>query len=55
MAKEVAKAKKQASYSLSVEETPARFTKELTEVYRDYRMVTWAEALNLAGVPVDYE
>ena len=32
LAKEVAKAEKQASYTLSVEETQARFTKELVEV-----------------------
>ena len=55
MAKEAAEAEKQSSYTLGVEETQAWLTEELAEVYRDYRMVTWAEALNLAGVPVDYE
>ena len=38
-----------------MEETQAKLTEELAEVCRDYRMVTWAEALNLARVLVDSE
>ena len=49
--KEAAEAEKRASYALGVEETQARLTKKLVEVCRDYCNVTWAEALNLAGVP----
>ena len=36
-----------------MEETQARLTEELAEVCRDYCNVTWDEALNVAGVPVD--
>ena len=55
MAKEAAKAKKQASCLLDVEETQAKLTEELAEVCKDYYNVTWAEALNLATVPADSE
>ena len=53
LAKEAVEAKRQASYALGVEETQARLTEELAEVCRDYCNVTWDEALNVAGVPVD--
>ena len=46
-------AEKQASYLLSIEETPVRLTEELAEVCNDYCNVTWDEALNVAGVLVD--
>ena len=36
-----------------MEETQIRLTKELSEVCRDYRNVTWDRALSVAGVPVD--
>ena len=55
LAREAVEAEKQSSYALGVEETQAKLTEELVEVCRDYRMVTWAEALNLARVPVDSE
>ena len=55
MAKEAAEVGKQASYTLNVVETQARFIEELAEVCRDYWMVTWAEAFNLAGIPADSE
>ena len=55
LAREAVEAEKQASYALGVEETQAKLTEELAEVCRDYRMVTWAETLNLARVPVDSE
>ena len=55
MAKEAIEAEKQVSYTLGMEETQARLTEELAKVCRDYCMVTWAEALNLARVPVDSE
>ena len=55
LAREAVEAEKQASYALGVEETQAKLTEELAEVCRDYRMVTWAEALNLARVPVNSE
>ena len=55
MAKEVTEAEKQTSYALGVEETQAKLTEELAEVCKNYYNVTWAEALNLAGVPTDSE
>ena len=55
LAKEALKAKRQAAYALDVEETQARLTEELAEACRDYCDATWAEALNIAGVPVDSE
>ena len=55
MAKEAIEAEKQASYALGMEETKARLIEELAKVCRDYCMVTWAEALNLATVPADLE
>ena len=36
-----------------MEETEARLTKELSEVCRDYCSISWAQALNAAGVPAD--
>ena len=55
MAKEAVEVGKQASYALNVEETQARFTEELAKVCRDYWMVIWADAFNLAGIPIDSE
>ena len=55
MANEAIEAEKQVSYTLGMEETQARLTEELAKVCRDYCMVTWAEALNLATVPTDLE
>ena len=55
MAKQAIEAEKQASYALGMEETQARLIEELAKVCRDYCMVTWAEALNLATVPTDLE
>ena len=55
LAKEAAEAEKQVAYTLCVEETQARLTGELAEACRDYCDATWAEALNIAGVPADSE
>ena len=54
LAKEAAEAEKRAAYQLGVEETEARLTKELLEVCRDYCSITWSQALNAVGVPVDF-
>ena len=55
LAKEALEAEKQAAYTLGVEETQARLIEELAEACRDYYDVTWAEALNIVGVPTDPE
>ena len=55
MAEEAAKASRQASYNLEVEESEIRLIEELAEVCRDYCKEMWVEALNLAGVPADSE
>ena len=47
--KEVAKAEKQASYALGVEETQSRLTEEFSSVARDYCDITWEKALDAAG------
>ena len=53
LAREAAEVEKQASYILDVEETQAKLTEELVEACKDYSNVTWDEAFNVAGVPVD--
>ena len=50
--KEAAEAEKQTIYTLRVEETQARLTKELSTVCREYRGISWGKALDAAGVPV---
>ena len=52
LVKEATEAKKQAAYTLGVEETQARLTKELTTVCRDYCSISWGKALDAAGVSV---
>ena len=51
--KEAAKAEKQASYALGVQETQSRLTEEFSAVARDYCDITWDKALDAAGVPAD--
>ena len=52
LVKEAAEAKKQATYTLGVEETQARLTEELFAVCREYCGISWGKALDAAGVPV---
>ena len=52
LVKEAAEAKKQAAYTLGVEETQARLIEELTAVCRDYCSISWGKALDAVGVPV---
>ena len=54
LAKEVAKVEKRAAFQLSVEKTQVRLAKELLEICRDYCIVIWGKALNVAGVPADF-
>ena len=53
LAKEATEAEKRAAYQLGVGEKEARLTEELSEVCRDYCNISWAQALNATGVPVD--
>ena len=53
LAREATEVERQASYALGVEETHVRLIEELAEICRDYCNMTWDEALNVAGVPVD--
>ena len=48
--KEAAEAKKQAAYTLGVEETQARLIEELSVVCREYCSTFWGKALNVVGV-----
>ena len=52
LAKEAAAAKKQAVYTLGVEETQARLTEELSAVCKEYYGISWAKTLDAIGVPV---
>ena len=53
LVKEAAEAKKKAFYQIGAEETEARLSEELPEVCRDYCNISWAQALNAAGIPAD--
>ena len=51
--KEAAEAKKQATYTLGVQETQGRLTEEFSTVTRDYCDISWGKALDVAGVTAD--
>ena len=53
LVKEAVEAEKRATNQLGVEETEARLSEELPEVCRDYCNISWAQALNAAGIPAD--
>ena len=53
LVKEAIEAKKQASYTLGVEETQVILTEEFSAVCRDQCDISWGKALDVAGVPVD--
>ena len=55
LVKEAAEAEKQAAYTLGVEETQARLTEEFSTVCRDYCDISWGKALNVDGVPMDFD
>ena len=51
--REAAKAEKKASHQLGIQETEARLSEKILEVCRDYCSVSWAHALDAAGIPAD--
>ena len=53
LAREVAEAEKKISYQLGAEETEARLSEEIPEVCREYCCISWAHALDAAGVPAN--
>ena len=53
LAKGAAEAKKQAAYTLGVEETQAKLTKEFSLVCMEYCDISWDKALYAAKVPMD--
>ena len=55
LVKEAVEAEKQAAYTLGIEETQARLTEEFSIVCRDYCDISWGKALDVAGVPVDFD
>ena len=55
LAKEAVEAEKQAAYTLGVEETQARLTEEFSSVCREYCGISWGKALDVAGVPVEFD
>ena len=53
--REAAEAKKKAAYQLGAEATEAKLSEEIPEVCRDYCSISWAHALDAAGIPADSE
>ena len=51
--REAAEAEKKAAHQLGIQETEARLSEEIPEVCRDYCSISWAYALDAAGIPVD--
>ncbi|XP_050268146.1 uncharacterized protein LOC126712740 [Quercus robur] len=51
--REAIEAEKEAARQLGAEETEARLSEEIPEVCRDYCSISWAHALDAAGVPAD--
>ena len=51
--REVVEAEKKASHQLGIQETEARLSEEIPEVCRDYCSISWARALDAAGIPAD--
>ena len=51
--REATEAEKNAARQLGAEETEARLSEEIPEVCRDYCSISWARALDAAGVPAD--
>ena len=51
--REAAEAEKKASHQLGIQETEARLSEEILEVCRDYYSISWAHALDAAGIPAD--
>ena len=53
LTREAAEAEKKASYQLGAEETEARLSEEIPEVCKEYCSISWAHALDAAGIPAD--
>ena len=51
--REATEAEKNASRQLGAQETEDRLSEEIPEVCRDYCSISWAHALDAAGVPAD--
>ena len=50
---EAAEAEKKAAHQLGIQETKARLSEEIPKVYKDYYSISWAHALDAAGIPAD--
>ena len=53
LVREAVEAEKKASYQLGAEETEAKLSEELPKVCKDYYSISWAHALDAAGVPTN--
>ena len=51
--REAAEAEKKAAYQLGAKETEARLSEEISEVCGDYCSISWAHALDAAGIPAN--
>ena len=53
LAREANEAEKKAAYQLGVGKTEARLSEEISKLCRDYCSISWAHALDAAGIPAD--
>ena len=51
--REAAEAEKKAAHQLGIQETEARLSEKIPEVCRDYCSISWAHALDAAGIPAN--
>ncbi|XP_050290812.1 uncharacterized protein LOC126729162 [Quercus robur] len=51
--REDAEAEKKAAHQLRIQETEARLSEEIPEVCKDYCSISWAHALDAAGIPAN--
>ena len=51
--RKAAEAKRKVVYQLGTEETEARLSEEIPKVFRDYCSISWAHALDAAGIPAN--
>ena len=55
MANEASRATEMAAFERGILKTETRLAKEVAGVYMDYYAKVWAESLNRAGVPANFE
>ena len=51
--REAVEAEKKAAHQLGIQETEVRLSEEIPEMCRDYCSISWAHALDAAGIPTE--